>query len=136
RHHGVALDAQRSRRRRDGWSDPRQDVPRRGARRGGHPEEPGKVCALYRRGGRRHDRPQRPQTVAYPQRPTGALHAGTLRRQLQLDAELGPGTARRDLREYGGQPRLVLAAYLIWRTWSSHWVGSTGNGKNPRINAG
>ncbi len=93
----VALDAERGRRRRDGWSDPRQDVPGRGARRRGHPEEPGKVCALYRRGGRRHDRPQRPQAVAHPQRPAGAVYSGTLRRQLQLDAELGPGAARRDL---------------------------------------
>ena len=109
RHHRVALDPQRSGRRRAGRPDARQDVPRRGARRRGDPEEPGEVRALHPGGGRRPDRHEGPQAVAHPQRAAGALYARALRRQLPVDAGLGPGAARRHLREHGRQPRLAVS---------------------------
>ncbi len=105
----FALDPQRSGRRRDGRADARQDVPCRGARRRGDSEESGEVRALHRGGGRRFDRAERPQAGAHPQRAAGALYARALRRQLQLDAGLGPGATRCDLREHRGQPGLAIA---------------------------
>ena len=76
-------------------------------------KNPEKYRALHRGRGRRHDRPEGPQAGAHPQRAAGALHARALRGQLQLDARLGPGAARRDLREHGRQPRLAVTS---WRS--------------------
>src|SRR6185436_3339124 len=80
--------------------------------RRGDPEKPGEVRTLHRGRGRRHDRPQGSQAGAHSQRAAGALHARALRGQLQLDARLGPGAARRDLREHGRQPRLAVAGFI------------------------
>ena len=54
-----------------------------------------------------------PQAVAHPQRAADAVHARAVRRQLQLDARLGPGAARRDLREHGRQPRLAVSERAV-----------------------
>ena len=83
-------------------------------------KNPEKYRALHRGRGRRHDRPEGPQAGAHPQRAAGALHARALRRQLQLDARLGPRAARRDLREHGRQPRLAVTRRIRCRGAGVH----------------
>ena len=54
-------------------------------------------------------RDQGREARAHPQRAARALHARAVRPYLQLDPRLGPGAARRHLRERRRQPRLAIA---------------------------
>ena len=71
-------------------------------------KNPAQVCALPGRGSGRPHRPARPAAFAHPECAAGALYARALQRQLPVDGRLGPGPARRHLREDGRQPRLAV----------------------------